>query len=362
MKKISLFFLLSCLFLFIISPALAVDLGVDAGKNQRLDREKSSTTRTSEEKRKSSGQKTSETRTSGSEHQDQNIIKRTSQEMKNSSLDLTLSLGDVFGVNMALMENNNPKLKYKLFSKPRKPADFGLSAELAPGVIDSIKSDLLGKAAASNCLVSTVGGSNEKLRQYKNAVALYSVIIGQAYLYLSSDLAALGNTGQRDKNGAITINRIGYDDLLTLAEGALIKATNKITDKRLKKIYQAIIMDKTPCRFAGTITSIQCGLSVFEVGNNPKLTALGMILYGNGRYGGFEATYKVSSGWSYNQAVDHLKTTSKYKKMAQEVSDYADSMTAKGRAREAVMAKKLAWSRAKSGKAGLSLGKFIPGF
>jgi hypothetical protein len=48
--------------------------------------------------------------------------------------------------------------------------------------------------------------------------------------------------------------------------------------------------------------------------------------------------------------------------MAKEVSKYADNLESKGRARDAVMAKKMAWHQAKSGKTSLSLGKLIPGF
>jgi len=369
MKKALRLFFAACLSLVMVATSSqAVDLGVETGRDQRLEREKSNSIRNSQEKRESTGKKTSQTTSTGTDRQDQELIKATSQAMQNSNLDLTLSLGDVFAPYLAMMEiagnhpaGNHPKLKYKLFIKPRKPVDFGLSAELAPGVIDGIKSDLLAKAAASSSRVSSVGGNEKKLQQYKNTLALYSIIIGQAYLYLSADLAALGEA-RKDKQGNITVDTIGYDDFLVLAEGALTKALDKIKDKRLKKIYQAIVKDKTPCRFSGALTTIQCGSSVLELSNPPKLTALGMILCGNGRYGGFEATYKISSGWSYGQAIDQLQMTSKYHKMAAEVSNYADELIAKGQAREAVMIKKQAWSRAKSGKTGLSLGKLIPGF
>jgi len=56
-----------------------------------------------------------------------------------------------------------------------------------------------------------------------------------------------------------------------------------------------------------------------------------------------------------------MKSISRFKKLAEETSKYADKMESQGKSREAVMAKKLAWNSAKSGKVSLALARLIPG-
>ena len=342
--------------------ALALDVGVDVDKGRRIERDKTISTRNSQEQRQSSGTKKSETTSTGTDQNDQETIKQASRLQATSSLDISIPLGNIFLPGLAMLEQSSPILKAKILSNPRQPADFGLSAEIQPGVIDSIKADLLSKAAASNGTVTSVGGDNARLRAYRDSLALYGVIVAQAYLNLSSDLAALNAGVTRDKDGNIQIHNLGYSDLLTLADGALLRAVDKISDKRLCRLYQTVENDKTPCRFAGSTTEIQCGSATITVSGKPTLTALGETIFSSTNFAGFSGNYKISSGWSYDQALEQLKSTSKYSRMAKEVSKYADNLESKGRVRDAVLVKKMAWHQAKSGKTSLSLGKLIPGF
>jgi hypothetical protein len=350
------------LFLLILAnTAYALDLGIDNNKSQKIDREKSLSTKNTEEQRTSSGTKKSNTTTTGSDKNDQQIVKEVGQRQKSSVLDITLPLGNIFLPSLAMLETSKPKLKYHLLSNPRQAADFGLSAEIQPGVVDSIKADLLSKGATSNSSVTSIGGNNIQLQTYRDNLALYGVVIGQAYLNLSSDLAALNAKVTKDKDGNIVVHDLGYNDLLTLADGALLRAINKIHDRRLQKIYQSTVTDKTFCRFAGSITEIQCGSSMITISGKPTLVALGETIFSSNSFAGFTGNYKISSSWSYDQALEKLKSTTKFKKMAEEASKYADNLESKGKSRDAILIKKMALSQAKSGKTSLSLGRFIPG-
>jgi hypothetical protein len=212
----------------------------------------------------------------------------------------------------------------------------------------------------SNNLFSSVT-EDKRIRYYRDNLALYGIIIGQAYLNLTRDLAALNAGIDRDGEGHIVINKIGYDDFLTLADGALLQAVGQITNNTHKRLYESIKADKRPCRFGGSISTIQCGSSSVTIGGQPGLTALGLTIFSNEQFAGFTGNYKVSSGWSYDQAMENLKSTAKYSKMASEVSKYAEKMESHGKSREAIMAKKLTWNHAKTGKVSLSLAKLIPG-
>ena len=360
MKHVFLFFLVLGL-LFCSSAAYSLDIGIDTHREKRIDREKSLSTKDTEEQRTSSGTKNASTTTTGTDQNDQQIIKHIGQRMRNSNLDVTLSLGKVFLESLAMLEPSEPILKARLLTKPRQPADFGISAEIQPGVINTIKADLLNKAASSNSPVSSVG-SNGRLRLFRDSLALYGIIVAQAYLNLSSDLAILDAGATRDKKGNIAVKNLGYDDFFILVDAALLKAVKNVKNKRLQRLYKAVITDKTPCRFAGSVTEIQCGSSTMTISSKPSLTALGMTIFSQDGFAGFTGNFKISSGWSYDQALESLKNTTKYKKMAEEVSKYTDSLESKGKAGEAVMIKKLAWNSAKSGKVSLALARLIPGF
>lgn len=343
-----------------LSPVFGLDLGVEHDKTKRNEREKSLTTKSNQESRNNSGNKQSKTTTNGIDQQDQEIIKQIEQRMQHSGLDISLSLGNVFRGSLAILEKFEPTLRAELLTTPKQPADFGLSAEISPGVIDSIKQEWLNKAATSNILFSSIS-EDKKIRDYRDNLALYGIIIGQAYLNLTRDLATLNTGVDKDGEGNIVINKIGYEDLLTLADGALLQAVSKITNKRLKRLLESIKADKRPCRFGGSISTIQCGSSTITIGGQPGLIALGLTIFSSEQFAGFTGNYKVSSGWSYNQAMEDLKSTAKYSKIAKEVSKYAEKMESHGKSREAIMAKKLTWNHAKTGKVSLSLAKLIPG-
>ena len=65
--------------------------------------------------------------------------------------------------------------------------------------------------------------------------------------------------------------------------------------------------------------------------------------------------------WSYQDAVEKLKSTSTYEKFAREVSRYAEELESQGRAREATLVRKKTFEVVKAGKQAVSPSRLIPG-
>lgn len=75
---------------------------------------------------------------------------------------------------------------------------------------------------------------------------------------------------------------------------------------------------------------------------------------------GYSGSYKISKSWSYQDAIEKLKSISKYSKWAVEVAKYSEQLESQGKTKEATMLKKRAWEIAKSGKYTVSPSKLIP--
>ena len=337
------------------------NLAVDRDSSSKTDSEQGKSVKRTEEHRKSEGSKTAATDSSGVDVRAQESVKMASQAQKGNSMDISLDLQAVFLEGLYRMEQTDPVLSSKkLLTNPRLPADFGMTAVIRPGWIDAIRAKGMREMAVSNAPVSSLG-DEEAVQQYKNDLAYYGAVIGQAYLYLSQDLAALdAGARKKDKIGAVAVNKLGYLDFQTLADAALAKANAGISDLRIKRLYDSIVADKAPCRFADSSSKIQCGGAMITVGTQPELYANGVNMYGKA-FAGYSGAYKVSSSWSYSQAVENLKSSGTFSKFAEDVSRYADELTSRGQGREAVETKKKAMAAVASGKRGLSLSGLLPG-
>ncbi|EKD41006.1 MAG: hypothetical protein ACD_74C00082G0005 [uncultured bacterium] len=337
------------------------NLSTDHDNSSRTDSDQGKSVKRTEEHRKSEGSKTAATDSLGVDIRAQESVKMASQSQKGNSLDISIDLQAVFLEGLYRMEQTHPVLSSKkLLTNPRLPADFGLTAVIRPGWIDAIRAKGMREMAVSNAPVSSLG-DEDALQQYKIDLAYYGAVIGQAYLYLSQDLSALdAGARKKDKTGAVTVNKLGYLDFQTLADAALAKANTSITDLRIKRLYDSIVADKTPCRFADSTSKIQCGGTMVIVGTQPELYANGVNVYGKA-FAGYSGSYKLSSSWSYSQAVENLKSSGTFSRFAEDVSRYADELTSRGQGREAIETKKKAMSAVASGKRGLSLSGLLPG-
>ncbi|MEW6116377.1 MAG: hypothetical protein AB1553_05690 [Nitrospirota bacterium] len=341
-------------------PVYALDTSFETGKSSKEDKENSLSIKGNYEKKGSKGKKTGETTSKGIDKQDQEAIKSIGQAMSQSGADVTLPLEAVFMSKIAELERNTePFLSCRIATNPKLGRDFGLSAEIQPGVIEPYKADYLTKAAQSNNYIRDIA-DEQAIRAYRNCLASYGAVIAQSYLYLAQDLDDLKASVGRDKEGAITVNGIGYDDFIILADAALKRALRGLTNATVKGTYERVINDNAPCQFDRSLENIKCGSSLVTLGSIPQLTASGVKIYG-GSFMGFQGSYKLSKSWSYQDAIEKLKTTSKYAKFAQEVAKYTEALESKGLAADATFVRKKAWEIAKSGKQTLSPAKLMPG-
>jgi hypothetical protein len=339
----------------LISPSYSIDTNIDAGKTQRTDKEQSQSIRKSQEQRESKGRKKTTTTTTGIDKQTQDVIRSVEDMRRNTEADVTLSLEMVFLDRISQMEQQGEGEfgKCRIVTRPKLPRDFGISAEVSPGVIDSIKAEYLSKAVQSNTYVTGIT-SEEDIRVYRNCLAFYGAVIGQAYIYLSSDLHSLGIKSNTKS--------IGYDDFVSLANTALQRALQSIKNATIKNTYNRIVTDTSPCRFAQSIENlhVQCGPVLLVIGPRPQMFVMGAAQWYGEKFAGYGGQWRVSKAWSYQSAVEALKTTSKYEKWANVVSKFAEELETKGKAKEAVAVRKKAWEIAKKGGQTVSPKNLLP--
>jgi len=353
---LGIFFFFSCL----ISSVSALDTSIDAGKTKKTDKEQSQSIKKSKEDRESTGKKKSKTASTGLDKQDQEAIKAIGQAMSQAGADVTLPLEAVFLDRIAILESNTePFSACKIATSPRLGRDFGLSAEIRTGVIDSVKADFLSKAAQSNSYISELA-DEPGIRSYRDCLAEYGSIVAQAYLYLTQDINDLKASVTKDKGGNIEVKGIGYDDFIILADSALQRALQGLKNETIKHTYDRTISDKRPCRFDRSLENIQCGASLVILGTKPQLFISGIQWYGE-RFAGYQGSYKLSKSWSYQDAIEKLRSTAKYSKWASEVSKFAEELETQGKTKEATLVRKKAFEVAKSGKHAVSPSKLIPG-
>ena len=362
--KIILLSLLSILFFTV--NTFALDTSTETGKTQRQDFERSKSLKKSKEEKESRGKRKSDTITTGIDKQTQETIKAIGQAMSQSEADIVLSLETIFIDKIAEFESTNTSENTKLFktckiiTQPKLAKDFGLTAEVRSGVIDVIKADYLSKAAMSNSYIKNI--TNEQaLKDYRNCLTAYGAIIAQAFINLTEDLADLKIAVSKDRDGNISVNGLGYDDFILLANAALDKAIQTdITNQTIKRISERALNDNNFCQFDRSVENIKCGSSLIILGTKPQLYISGIHWFGE-RFGGYQGSYKVSKAWSYQDAIEKMKTTSKYSKFASEVSRFAEDLESQGKTKEAMLVRKKAFELMKSNKQAVSPAKLLPG-
>lgn len=327
------------------------DVGVESNQSSEQDRERSWSIKRSRDNKDSKGSRTQRSRSTGTDKQVQDALRKVRQAMQSSSADVQMSLEAVFlNKILELEETTEPFKSCRVMSNPRLPASFGLSAEIAPGAFDSIKSQYLQQLAASNGRVSDVADENGILA-YRDCLALYGAFIGTAYLNLTGSVEQL-------KSDA---GSIGHDDILKLAAQALQKAVEGgVTEaKGVKALHERILKAQGPCFFDSAVNNIKCGVSSLVLSGKPQLYAGSIPVYGAG-FSGFTGTYRVSRAWSYSDAIEALKSTSTYSKVAKDISSYTERLESEGRAYESALLKRNALKAVYSGKKSLNISGLLP--
>lgn len=347
-------------------PVFAMDTSIDSSKTDKQDKDESTSEKKTIDKKKSEGDKQSKTNSTGKDLTESKSLKDIETAMKSKSIDVSQSLEVIFIPLIADYEQTGiePFASCKIAMRPKLPADFGLTAQISPNMVDSIKADWLSKAAASNSRLES--GTEKGINEYKNCLAYYGLVVAQAYLNLADNLNFVGAQAIQEKGKdemPTRVTDLSFPDFNKLAEGAFAKAVVQVAAGKVStdraKTYKRVIAD-IPCYFNGAVEKINCGGSILTISAPPQLQYAGLHVYGQGFYG-FQGTYKISSNYSYSDALEQLKSLSKYKKFVEDVSVYAEALRSKGMTTEAVYVEKRAWESAKTGKVGISPAKFLPG-
>ncbi|RJQ14439.1 hypothetical protein C4553_01125 [Candidatus Parcubacteria bacterium] len=319
--------------------------------------DKTETRRKTLEQRLSEVKRQADTTTQSMDKSTADQLRRLNQAMQNRSIDIEIPLQALFLDTLLKLENQKPCSDYwPVITKPAFARDFGLSAEIRPGMIDQIKAQYLKDAASSNALISSVDADEVRLKHYIRSMAFYGCVIGQAYLYLQEDLFDLGVDVKGDQKGDISAN-LAFDDFMTLSEGALKKALSNDFQGPVKALYDAIKRDKADCRFDGQVEKIRCGCNIVTLSGPTQLMALGRNVYGDGGYAGFVGKYRVSSGMSWQKAIEKLESTTKASRFAKEVSDSKEALLAQGQNKEAVLLSKVAFESLLDAQSRINTGK-----
>ena len=193
------------------------------------------------------------------------------------------------------------------------------------------------------------------VRAYRDCLALYGAVLAQATENLNRDLRTLEALQGSDVHG------IGYADFESLARSALDGALETgPQNSTVKSLLSRIRTDPAECRFQGSREQVACGSSRIVLSTSPELAYAGIRFYAPGSYAGISGTYQVSAAWSYRDALERMKSTSQYARLAQEASEYAEELESKGKAREAVLVRKQAFDAARDTTARAGISPFTP--
>lgn len=351
--------IIAAILVAIASNGWAFGPSSDTSNDTRVMGEEGVTTEGSIDKRHSTSDRTSKSNTTSRDKSAGETLRNTAQAMKSGSLDITVQADIAFLRTLRELEETGvePFATCRVVSRPKLPVDFRLAPAInaSGGRMSINRVNMLKNAAENNVEVAAVT-AEAPIREYRDCLALYGAVIKRSFENLSGDIASLDFVKKKTVKGALQeIRGIGFRDYFLLGKGALLR-----TVKNLDAFQDEQRKDLAPCRFEGSVSTIQCGASQMVLGSKPALTVEGVGVYGNGQYGGFAATYRISSGWSYADAWEAMKGDTTSSRFAKEYAHAVEDNKSKGNSVKALLAEKSAWDRSRGAKTSLSPDKFIP--
>lgn len=345
------------LFFAIAPSAFALDVGTDTGDDVKASKERTVALRQVQDIRESATKRLARSKSTGSDSTTSESWRSTGQSGQSGEMSVTVDPMVFFIKSLRDYEaaGVEPFASCRVASHPRLPADFGLSAEVGPGAIDTIKASYIRDAAGNNMPVADLANEVE-IKAYRDCLAFYGAILQQANISLGDSIKKL-KASVKNRQGQVEVKGIGLADYEMLAAGSLLRAVEK--REAAERKYQSLLTNE-PCRFAGRPEDILCGPLELHLGSQPKLTAGSTGIYGNG-YGGVSGQYRITSSWSMVEALESAKSNAKYAKFAKEWQDAAERQEADGKTTEAAMTRRKAVELMKSNKTSLSPGRFLPG-
>lgn len=325
-----------------VSVTHAVDSSIETDRKSSVSSEKSLNVKSSKSKTESAGQRKSKTTTSGQDKTTQQSRKKTSTTSASATADMTIDIGQL--VRQIADDECSQMIR------TAKIEDFYPNDDTTPSGIRVYGHTLnvLNEQMARPMLpVRYKGCDVDKLHSYYGCLIEHSIKVAQTILRVNDEMKLLGNS-------------VGVDDVVALTRAIYHNKMQKTG--RLKEIYKKLVMMDGTWHYAGDLFTYRIGSAVFRLPPSPMLKLDDMMIYdsGSNMYAGITGVYRVSSSYSLAKAVEELKSSSKYSKIALDVAKYAEKAEQEGRTLDAMIARKKLIDVTKTGKTVVSMSKILP--
>lgn len=213
----------------------------------------------------------------------ENTSTRASSSRKSTSL-VEVSLDSLIFAEIAKLETQKePYQSCRLITNPPLPADFDLTAEVRPDVIDIYKSEYLTKAAQSNVNVADIADL-EKLKQYTICIAQYAEVASKI---LQSVRSSYNSISDLQKHISLLVSQYSTQKS---------SVSSQIENINFKQ-----------CRFAGSINHIQCKQLYIEIADRPKLLLNKQKIFADSIYMNISSKFNIEK----SVASEFAKATEK---------------------------------------------------
>lgn len=228
----------------------------------------------------------------------ENTSTRASSSRKSTSL-VEVSLDSLIFAEIAKLETQKePYQSCRLITNPPLPADFGLTAEVRPDVIDIYKSEYLTKAAQSNVNVADIADL-EKLKQYTICIAQYAEVASKI---LQSVRSSYNSISDLQKHISLLVSQYSTQKS---------SVSSQIENINFKQ-----------CRFADSINRIQCKQLYIEIADRPKLLLNKQKIFADSIYMNISSKFNIekSAASEFAKATEKASQTITESAMSQKES------------------------------------------
>ena len=291
------------------------------------------------EQKQSWGKKKTKTTSTKLTQEEKQAIEHAKEITSGFHISVTVPVSTVIVPAVVSLEHNGNLALFrecKVFSQQRTLANF-LQFE-HDGVIDLIAKQYYENAAAQGGTVQCAA-----CVKYARCLVNYGAVLAQATINLVNDLNGLEQSGIvkvkkiTNKNGKTTlvVKGISFETLKNMFEAEIIKV-----EKTHAGYFFNLIKG---IKLSGDVVRLQHNIQGFLIENNGHSVYVvvlreckidGMPWMSTEAFGGVAFNIQISRGWSYKDALDQLKESSKLKEKAEQVEKFAEYLKSKGMAKE----------------------------
>lgn len=201
-----------------------------------------------------------------------NSTSQRDSSTKKSAASVEVSVDSLVFAEIAKLETQRePYRSCKLITNPPLPADFDITAEVRPDVIDLYKAEYLSKSAQSNINVSELADLS-KLKYYVVCIAQYAEVISKVLQKIKSSYSS---TEKLKEHISQLVQKHAY-------------GKPQLAD-------QIQTIDFNQCRFADSVNRIQCKQLYVEIANVPRLLFGKQKIFADSTYMNISAKFNVES-------------------------------------------------------------------